>query len=239
MLKLLVSVVDEEEAFEAVFGGANIVDVKNPIEGSLGANFPRVIKRVREVTPQNVQVSATVGDVPDLPGTVSLAALGVAVSGADYVKVGLYGPKTVGRAIYLMSEVCKAVTEYDAKVKVVAVGYADFLRSRCLNPLEIPDIAHRANASVAMIDTKIKDGMKLFDFLSDTQLKVFVRKSHECGLIAALAGSLTKEDISRVHEIGADIIGIRGAACECNDRIKGRVQRERVAELAKAVENNT
>ena len=237
-MKLLISVVDEKEALEAVFGGANIVDVKNPIEGSLGANFPRVIKRVREVTPQGVEVSATVGDVPDLPGTVSLAALGAAVSGVDYVKVGLYGPKTLDRAVYLMGEVCRAVKEYNAGVKVVAAGYADFIRNRCLNPLEIPDIAYKTDVSVAMIDTKIKDGMKLFDFLSGTQLKVFVRKSHERGLMAALAGSLTKEDVLRIREIGADIIGIRGAACECDDRIKGRVQRARVVELAKVVENN-
>ena len=34
-------------------------------------------------------VSATLGDVPYKPGTVSLAAMGAHVSGADYIKVGL------------------------------------------------------------------------------------------------------------------------------------------------------
>ncbi|MCJ7722212.1 hypothetical protein MUO98_07410, partial [Candidatus Bathyarchaeota archaeon] len=41
-MKLLVSVVDKTEALESIRGGANILDVKNPKEGSLGANFPRV-----------------------------------------------------------------------------------------------------------------------------------------------------------------------------------------------------
>ena len=42
MLKLLVSVIDEEDAREAYRGGADIIDVKNPEEGALGANFPWV-----------------------------------------------------------------------------------------------------------------------------------------------------------------------------------------------------
>jgi uncharacterized protein (UPF0264 family) len=79
-LKLLVSVVNKAEALDSLRGGAHILDVKNPKEGSLGANFPRVIKQVREVTPKTLEVSATIGDLPNLPGTASLAALGAAFS---------------------------------------------------------------------------------------------------------------------------------------------------------------
>ena len=42
---LLISPINTKEAFEAIEGGADIVDVKNPSEGSLGANFPWVIRR--------------------------------------------------------------------------------------------------------------------------------------------------------------------------------------------------
>ena len=83
ILKLLVSVVNKAEALYSINGGADILDVKNPKEGSLGANFPRVIKEVKEVTPKNLELSATIGDLPNLPGTASLAALGAAVSGVD------------------------------------------------------------------------------------------------------------------------------------------------------------
>ncbi len=125
-MKLLVSVVDKTEALESIRGGANILDVKNPKEGSLGANFPRVIRQVREVAPKNLEVSATIGDLPNLPGTASLAALGAAVSGVDYVKVGLFGVKTSEEATKLMTEVVKAVKEYDSGLKAIASGYADF-----------------------------------------------------------------------------------------------------------------
>ncbi|MEJ2306473.1 MAG: (5-formylfuran-3-yl)methyl phosphate synthase, partial [candidate division WOR-3 bacterium] len=47
-MKLLVSVVNKTEALDSIKGGADIVDVKNPTEGSLGANFPRVIRQVKD-----------------------------------------------------------------------------------------------------------------------------------------------------------------------------------------------
>ena len=77
---LLISPINTEEALEAIEGGADIVDVKNPKEGSLGASFPWIIKGVREMTPKDMLVSATLGDVPYKPGTVSLAAMGALVS---------------------------------------------------------------------------------------------------------------------------------------------------------------
>ena len=95
---------NEKEAFEAIAGGADIIDVKNPQEGSLGANFPWVIKRIREITPKNIQVSCTLGEVPNLPGSISLAALGAASLGVDYIKVGLYGFKTAQEAVCLLAK---------------------------------------------------------------------------------------------------------------------------------------
>ncbi|MEM2426360.1 MAG: (5-formylfuran-3-yl)methyl phosphate synthase, partial [Archaeoglobaceae archaeon] len=91
---VLVSPKNLSEAIEAIEGGADIIDVKNPAEGSLGANFPWVISEVAKLAKKHgKEVSATTGDMPYKPGTASLAALGAAVAGADYVKVGLYGVK--------------------------------------------------------------------------------------------------------------------------------------------------
>ena len=50
-------------------------------------------RNIRNITPEGMHVSATLGDVPYKPGTVSLAAAGAVVSGADYIKVGLYGTR--------------------------------------------------------------------------------------------------------------------------------------------------
>ena len=235
-MKLLVSVVDKSEALESIKGGAHILDVKNPKEGSLGANFPRIIRQVKEVVPKNIEVSATIGDLPNLPGTASLAALGAAVSGVDYVKVGLFGVKTSEEATTMMTEVVKAVKDYDSGLKTIASGYADFRYVGCVNPLELPEVAHKAKADGVLVDVKIKSGKsKLFNFLDDEKLKDFVKKAHDYNLLAALAGSLDKQDIQRVYNLGADIIGVRGAVCTKNDRLGGKLVREKVTEFANEI----
>jgi len=235
-LKLLVSVVNKKEALEAIKGGAHIIDVKNPKEGSLGANFPRVIKQVKEIVPDNVEVSATIGDLPNLPGTASLAALGAVTSGADYVKAGLFGVKTPAEATILMKEVCRAVRDYNNASKVIAAGYADFKKVCCLNPLKLPQVAYKAEADGVIIDVKIKDSKsKLFDFLGDKELKKFVDEAHNSNLIAALAGSLDRQHIPRLYDLRADVIGVRKAVCSKRDRLNGEVQRKAVQEFAKEI----
>jgi uncharacterized protein (UPF0264 family) len=234
-LKLLISPLNEKEASEAIAGGADIIDVKNPQEGALGANFPWVIKRIREITPKNVKVSCTLGEVPNLPGSVSLAALGAASLGVDYVKVGLYGFKTSEEAIFLLQNVNRAAKECNPKIKVVAAGYADAERIGALDPMLTPEIASNAKVDLAMIDTAVKDGKNIFNFLPVKQLKKFVDEAHKLDLEVALAGSLRKQDLPMVYDLGADVAGLRGAACTNNDRDNGQITRKLVQELVEAV----
>ena len=226
---------NEKEAIEAIAGGADIIDVKNPKEGPLGANFPWVIKKIRELTPKTIQVSCTIGEAPNLPGSISLAALGAASLGVDYIKVGLYGFKVPEEATNLLKNVNRAAKECTPCIKVVAAGYADAKRINSLDPLLIPEIAHNAQVDVAMLDTAVKDGKNLFNFLNIKQLEEFVKLSHEFGLQAALAGSLKKEDLSAVYNLGADIAGSRGAACSNNDRAKGQITEKQVRDLVLSI----
>jgi len=226
---------NEKEASEAIAGGADIIDVKNPQEGALGANFPWVIKRIREIAPRKIQVSCALGDVPNLPGSISLAALGAASLGVDYIKVGLYGFKTPREAVFLLQNVNKAAKECNPKIKVVATGYADAERISTLDPMLIPEIASLAQVDLAMIDTAVKDGKNIFNFLAVKQLEKFVDEAHKLGLEAALAGSLRKQDLPVVYGLGADVAGLRGAACTNNYRDNGQITRKLVHELVETV----
>jgi hypothetical protein len=226
---------NEQEASEAIAGGADIIDVKNPQEGALGANFPWVIKRIREITPKNIQVSCALGDVPNLPGSISLAALGAASLGVDYIKVGLYGFKTPEEAVFLLQNVNKAAKECNPKIKIAAAGYADAERIGALDPMLIPEIASLAQVDLAMIDTAVKDRKNLFNFLTAKQLEKFIDSAHKLGLEAALAGSLRKQDLPLVYGLGADVAGLRGAACTNSDRVNGQITRKLVQELVETV----
>ncbi len=211
-MKLLVSVVDAAEARLAVAGGVDIVDVKNPAEGSLGAPAPGVIAQVRDVLPAELPLSAALGDLPCLPGTAALAALGAARSGAAYVKLGLWGVTGTEDAVAVLRAARDAV---DGEAAVIAVAYADAARvpSRPLAPSELVAAAREAGVSGCLIDTAIKDGRGLLSWLAADALAELVAEAHGAGLEIALAGELRAEDLPAVRATGADIAGVRSAAC--------------------------
>ena len=63
------------------------------------------------------------------------------------------------------------------------------------------------------------------------KLKEFVDEAHGYGLKTALAGSVKKEQLKPLHDIGCDVVGIRGAACVGGDRNTGKIHHTAVAEL--------
>ncbi|HUV02451.1 MAG TPA: (5-formylfuran-3-yl)methyl phosphate synthase [Desulfobacteria bacterium] len=236
-MKLLVSPRDIEEAKAVIRGNADIVDVKNPKEGSLGANFPWVIKSIKELVVKEggngMEMSAAIGDFYYKPGTASLAALGAASVGADYIKIGLFKIKTREEAIDLLSGVVKAVKGFDPTKKVVSAFYSDYKRINSISPFEIAEIGKEVEIDVSMVDTGIKDGKTTFEFLSEDELTTFVSESKALGLETALAGSFTFKDIPALKRIAPDILGVRGMVCG-GDR-NSQVQEELVTELRRKV----
>jgi hypothetical protein len=216
MMRLMISVVSAEEARAAMAGGAEILDVKNPAEGSLGAQSPSVICEIKSLVSDRVELSAAIGDMPNLPGTAALAALGAATCGADYIKVGLHGPRTELEAITLLCAVRQAVLEF--KTSVIAAGYADFMRAGTLNPMNLPAIATSAGVRGFLLDTAIKDGQSLLAFMDLPALRLLVEQAHGAGLFIGLAGALRAQDLASLRDIGADIIGLRSAVCHNHHR---------------------
>ena len=233
-IKLLISPKTIEEAKIVVQANVDFIDCKNPEEGSLGANFPWIIKAMKDIIPKNSSqlLSATIGDFPNLPGSASLAALGAAVSGADIIKVGLKGPKNIKDGIKLMKAVVKAAKTCKGEILVVAAGYGDFTRiDNGLDFLSIPIIAAESGADIAMLDTYIKDKKGLFDFLTVNQLIEFKEKSNQLGLKIALAGNLNKDVLSNIRKINPDIIGVRSMVCDGYDRNKGNIRLDFIEDL--------
>jgi (5-formylfuran-3-yl)methyl phosphate synthase len=229
-MKLLVSVVDDAEARLAVAGGVDVVDVKNPAEGSLGAPAPAVIEQVRRVLPTELPLSVAIGDLPSLPGTAALAALGAARSGAAYVKIGLWGSSTTEEAVAVLRAARAAV---DGEAAVVAVTYADAARvpSRPLPPRLLVEAARLAGVAGCLIDTCVKgDGRGLLSWLAADELAEIVAEAHDADLEMGLAGELRAEDLPAIRASGADIAGVRSAAC-LDGRRTAPIDPERIALL--------
>lgn len=231
-MKLMISVISATEAEVAIDGGAEILDIKNPEEGSLGAQSPKVIREIKNLSAGKIEVSAAIGDMPNLPGTSALAALGAAVCGVDYIKVGLYGPRNESEALTLLREVRQSLLEYP--VSVVAAGYGDFLRAGTMDPDCLPRIAASAGIQGILLDTAIKDGRPLFDFLDPQRLRTMAEYAHAAGMLFGLAGTLGEQDIPLARNLGADVVGLRTAVCRNNQR-KGPLEADRIKQLLQCI----
>jgi uncharacterized protein (UPF0264 family) len=231
MIRLLVSPTDDTDALDAVKGGADIIDVKNPSEGSLGAPLPILIRKVRESVPQGIPISAALGDVPTLPGTIAQAALGAAIAGADYVKLGLMGPRNIDDAIRIVKAVVNTLAYFNSKIITVAALYADYERAGTLQPAELPKIAENGGAGFAMIDTAIKDDKHIFEFIDQSEIAEFLQDCRERRIHTALAGSLSNQSFESAVRLMPDVIGVRKAALQGDDRISARVDSNAVKRL--------
>jgi uncharacterized protein (UPF0264 family) len=61
-------------------------------------------------------------------------------------------------------------------------------------------------------------------------LAAWVARAHAAGLLTALAGKLTGDDLALAREAGADVAGVRGAACAGGRT--GRVSADKVRRLS-------
>jgi (5-formylfuran-3-yl)methyl phosphate synthase len=213
-VKLLVSVVSALEARGALAGGADIIDVKDPSQGPLGAPSSRVLSEVVAEVGAAAPVSVALGDMPNLPHTAALAARGAALSGAAYVKVGLRGVCTLDDAVALMRAVVEAAGQNTA---VIAASYADAgaLDPPALAPDCLPDVVDRAGVAGALVDTFAKDGRGLYAWLSESELGELIARTRRAGGSFAVAGQLALCDLRRVD---ADVVGVRSAVCRGGDR---------------------
>ena len=121
----------------------------------------------------------------------------------------------------MMDAIVKAVCMVSNDILVVASGYADFRRFDGVSFLDVVAAARDSESDVVMLDTAMKDGKTLLDNMSAEEIRAFVDAGHAAGLLVALAGSITEHDIEALADIGADIVGVRGAVCDSNDRTRG------------------
>ena len=221
-MRLLVSVRDARDARAAVRGGAEVVDAKDPRRGALGPVTPRTLARIRAAVPPGIPVSAALGDA---------AAERVVPRGVAYVKVGLPDVRDAEHARALAHRAAQGAAE--AGAELVLVAYADASRAGSLPPLAVPDIAAAAGARGVLLDTAFKDQGSLFELLDVARVAQWLAAARAAGLFTALAGSLGEPGLRTALALGADIVGVRGAACDGGRT--GRVSVARVAALSALV----
>jgi uncharacterized protein (UPF0264 family) len=229
-MKLLVSVTGAAEAADAVAGGADLVDAKDAAAGPLGPVTVDVLMQIHAQVAGSRLVSAALGDATDEHAIRQAAGL-FAGAGAAYVKVGFAEGTRAEKVESLLRAAVAGTRIAGGKVSdVIAVAYADVDRAEGLSPEALVHIAARAGAKGVLVDTANKDGPGLLALVLQDRLTRWVASAHAHGLLAALAGKLTARDLPLVAGMGADVAGVRGAACDGGRT--GRVSVEKVRLLS-------
>ncbi len=235
--RLLVSVRGPNDARAAVAGGAHIIDAEYPTS-ALGTVHPGNIHKIRSVTPKHLLVSTNIGEVQTVWSTAAQAALGVALAGADIIKVGL-GGLTPAKATRLMSDIARQIRFFfrNPRKDLIVTLFADKnLRPVCDPVPHGAEIASKTKAAGVLIDTFVKRrGHALLDLMDLVQIADFVRSCHDAGVEAWIAGSIKRDQMPDLWTTDVDVICVRGAACEGGGGRLGTVGRQRVRELVESI----
>jgi uncharacterized protein (UPF0264 family) len=224
-MRLLVSVAGPDDARAALAGGADVIDAKDPGRGALGPVGADALAAIRLTVGPARPVSAALGDAR-AADAIERAARAVARVGLAFVKIGFAGVTSAARALELGAAAqCGA----GPGTGVVLVAYADWRRVASLAPARLVAVAAELGAAGVLLDTAYKD-TPLFALESPDAVGAWVDAAHAAGLFAALAGSLRGRDFATACALGADVVGVRRAACRGGRR--GLVSEARVAALS-------
>ena len=245
--RLLVSVRDANEALMAVRGGADLVDVKEPDHGSLGRASIEDLRAIADVLKihqqrtgrgriDTVLLSIALGEVHEWSESSGINfvqqlkasscqtsdALCEAISDLQpgYMKLGLSQviPAGVTGAGHWWNSWIDVRCRFSGDHRWVAVAYADYQRAHAPVPEDVLAAALETNCSVLLIDTFVKDGTTLLDWMSVQEIASLRKATSAHGLQFAVAGRVTLLELPSLLPMQPDIIAVRGAVCERGER---------------------
>lgn len=223
MTGMLASVTSVDEAIIALQASVDIIDLKQPSAGALGALHVDLVREIVRAIDGRCPVSATIGDLPMQPEPVLNAVKAMAETGVDYIKIGFFS----GGEHLATVEKLTALTQQ--KLKLIAVLFADGEIDFALI-----DVLKNAGFKGVMLDTMYKKNGSLMQVMGDAEVARFVRSAKNRQLICGLAGSLRLQDIPALMAYEPDYLGFRGALCLQHNRTS-KLSRHAIAEVRKAI----
>ncbi len=206
MAELLVSVRSLCEAQAALVAGTAVIDVKEPLRGSLGRADDATIAAIIRETAGRRPVSAAMGELVDrLPRFEE--------AGLSYLKWGLAGCGGRARWRAELAEAIAPLHKANANWRAVAAAYADWRRADAPAPEEVCAFACTHSCGAFLLDTWHKDGTTLLDWLAPAEVGRLCQTCRKAGIRVAIAGSLGPAQIRMLCALDPDWFAVRGAVC--------------------------
>jgi uncharacterized protein (UPF0264 family) len=207
MTGMLASVKNLTEAQLVLNANVDIIDLKQPEFGALGALSVELVKEIVEKIDGRCPISATVGDLPMEADVIFNAVSEMAKTGVDFIKIGFF-PN--GNWLCIVQKLANLTQN----TRVIAVLFADIKPD-----FSIISELKNANFAGVMLDTMDKKNGSLTEVMTKEMIANFVELSKKQTLICGLAGSLRLENIAELLPFEADYLGFRGALCNQHNRV--------------------
>ncbi len=206
MTGFLASVASVAEAEIALRAGADLIDLKDPGAGALGALPSATVRAAVTRIAGRRPSSATTGDLPMDPDLVLASATRLAGCGVDFVKVGFFPGGDHAEVLRALSGLA------DQGVRLIAVLFADHAADHAIGP-EMLERLRNSGFAGAMLDTANKASGSLPHLMAQSAIARFTAEARGGGLLVGLAGSLGLDDIPALLPHRPDYLGFRGALC--------------------------
>lgn len=226
MSRWLASVRNLEEVDCLLAESPDIIDLKEPGQGALGALPHDIVRKAVALIKGRCQTSATVGDLPMEPARLYRVAEKMAATDVDYVKIGLFPHERAPDCLMALQPLA------DRGISLVGVMFADKHPDFSWIPL-----MQQAGFKGVMLDTATKNGLGLLNHLSLPRLGRFIESAHRVGLISGLAGSLGIQDVPLLLSLKPGYLGFRGALCYAGQR-KSNLDSKAISLLRRALGDN-
>lgn len=208
MTGMLASVKNLAEAQIVLHANVDIIDLKQPEFGALGALPIELVAEIVAEINGRLPVSATVGDLPMDENLIFNAVCEMAKTGVAFVKIGFFPSENWQVCVQKLASITK-------NTRLIAVLFADTTPDfSILSHLE------QAHFSGVMLDTMNKKNGSLTDVMNFETITQFVELAKTHNLLCGLAGSLRLENITPLLTLNADYLGFRGALCAENNRVQ-------------------
>ncbi len=209
--KFLISLKKIEEISNEVIEEVDILDLKNPLKGAIGAWELNNIKRVISIHKNNIAISATLGDVfGDKEFLIKLKKFDCL--GLDFIKFGLLSIDQTN-----LFEKLTMIESKVFKTNLVCVVFVDIKNNLNLVNNNL-DYFFRCGVKNILLDTFCKKNGDLLNFCKKDYLRKFISKCKKNNIQIGLAGGLTEIQVPLILKLNPDIVGFRSAICKSNKR---------------------
>lgn len=234
MTQLLVSVKNVEEALLAWHASVDVIDLKDPNVGALGALDALMTQKIatqidlsRQKTPtQNTMLSATVGENHASKTILVNAIIEKSAAGIHLIKIAV---NPYFKDDVFLSEIKTLINLH--RLKLIAVFYAE----KNIDYKLIKRLADIGFYGV-MIDTENKSN-SLISHMDKFDLQEIVNLCKKNGLVIGVAGSLKPQNIATLIQFEPTYIGFRSGICYQYMRNNG-VDASKLAEAIKLLQSN-